>query len=354
MKKILSVLLLTLFFFHTPFADIIVLKNGKRIEGANLLVNTDTWKQILYRIGTEEKKIDTSEVERIDYGDAPAEYKRGISLYTQGDYKRAIQDFSATLQNSKVRDWVKQYAPYYMGRSYLALGVSKKSNYADAASTLNELLNAFPNAHYLLEALDALGDAYAGNGNYNEANATYDKLIAKAQSEKFATDWELKGKLKKCTLFELSGDFDKAIQEYKSLARSAGRDSPRIANLAKLREGKCYILQAEYTKAVSHFDTLKSNEDLEVVSGAWAGSGFCYFKQGEYDSAYKAYLKYVTRHFQFKEDGAEVYFNIAECIEKLGSSKVPNAKKAGKWYLKRLVDRYPASPEATKARELLK
>lgn len=339
--------------------DIIVLKNGKRIDNESVEVTGETLKEITYTIKVSGKKTDmkqkASEVERVDYSDAPSTYKKGISFQSQGKYDSAIEQYTQAMQEKKVRNWIKQYASLYIGQCYLALGETNKSNFKEAVKTFEGLLREFPSTRFILEATIGLGDAYAGSGNYAKAEETYNQLVKLVRAENFDKEWELQGELKKCRIFELQEDYNRAIQAYNSLASSASKDSKKISNMAKLQVGKCHIKNKDFSSALGHFGSLKSSskDDLEVVSGSWAGLGLCYFQQGKYEEAYDAYITYVGQAFYSREEGPSAYYYLAECIEKLGNKKVPNAKKARKWYLTRLVEKFPASSWAEKAREVV-
>lgn len=355
----ISLIGFTFFLFPLFAGDIIILKGGKRLDNPTLEVVSETIKQVTYTIKAgstkTESKEKTSQVERVDYSDAPGTYKKGISFQSQGKYDVAIEQYTQALQDKKVRPWIKQYAPFYIAQCYLALGETNKSNFKEAANSFEGLLKEFPDSRFLVEAYTGLGDAYAGSGNFGKAEEAYNKLINLVRAENFDKELELQGQLKKCRIFELQDDYAKAIQEYTSLSSSAGKDSKKIANMAKLQIGKCYIKKKDFSSARSHFDSLKSSskDEPEVVSGSWAGLGFCHYQQEKYEEAYDAFLTFVAQAFYSAEDGPFVYFHLAECLKKLGDQKIPNASKARKWYLKRLIEKFPASSWAERAKEVL-
>jgi tetratricopeptide (TPR) repeat protein len=143
----------------------------------------------------------------LDSSDAWSYYKRGDNAFVSGDYRNAIKEFTKAIELDP------RIAMAYLdrGRSYLALDEPQEEEVIQAIKDFTDYLKLKPTDKYVL-MFRAL--AYHSIKKYKEAIDDFTTLI-----EAFPDN---RGELyySRATLYELSGNTKKAIEDYKKSAEN--------------------------------------------------------------------------------------------------------------------------------------
>ena len=299
-------------------------------------------------------------IEKIEYGDAPAAFREGVTHYESGRYEDAVKYFESAMRLPNVRKfWLRPACLYYMGLCYL----ESRSDLAKAEKTLTDLLAEYPKTRWLPDALLALGRAYLAAKNYQKAYAQFDKL-AKLATARSWERWALRAYLweGRCLLEEKN--YDKALA---TLRKVTTADPTRYGDLviqAKTAEATVYVRKGDYKKGADLLRKLireigpKVAKEINDGSGnrmqrteaqCYNALGQCYLKQAaktnnpdDYREALLAFLWTVVLHSQFPTEHAEALYYAAECFKKLKENSRATE------LLNELLERYPDSSFARK------
>lgn len=216
----------------------------------------------------------------------------------------------------------------------------------------------------------------AAQGKAAEAKAAYDAVLDHIRKSK------LSPVLMTTVILETAGleakDQDSAKQEQvfasagNRLSAMASSESDRFgqqtlrraANQALLKGANLLLRSAQegkltYDPPLRRFQDLKTGkggQDPAVYMGAQAGIGICLTEKGEGKAAYEALLEVIVRGYDYPAQMARALFYISKAAKQYakelddagGKGDILRAE-ADRWR-QDLLDRYPSSEEASKAR----
>jgi tol-pal system protein YbgF len=100
-------------------------------------------------------------------------YKKGLSLYREGDYLEAIKYFNNYLKSSPEKDYIDNVY-YWIGECHYGLG-----SYSDAIHQFMKVLSETPSGNKVPDSMLKAALAYFQMGNKNEAKVMIEDLINK-------------------------------------------------------------------------------------------------------------------------------------------------------------------------------
>lgn len=150
----------------------------------------------------------------------------------------------------------------------------------------------------------------------------------------------------KATLEFQSGNASQAITDLNTVMEKYG--GTQNGNQATFYLATAYFYAKDYAKAQTMFQRYieKYKEDPLLLASAQAGIAECYMEKGEFQGAGDNFLKAVS----IKPDGllaAQYLFSAGQSYLKA------NQKEKAKEVFDKLIDQYPDSKEAFKAKEQL-
>jgi tetratricopeptide (TPR) repeat protein len=163
-----------------------------------------------------------------------AYYDSGVAYYNQGQYDKAISDFTKALEINP------KFAEAYNRRG-IVYGI--KGRYDEAISDFSKALeinSKFAGAYY------GRGITYGGKGQYDEAISDYNKALE--INPKFAEAYNRRG-----IAYSEKGRYDEAISDY----TKALEINPRYA-LACYNRGIAYCFKGEYEKSWKDIEKAQS------------------------------------------------------------------------------------------------
>jgi TolA-binding protein len=143
-----------------------------------------------------------------------------------------------------------------------------------------------------------------------------------------------------------TGNANQAITDLHTVMEKYG--GTKHASQATFYLGTTYFYAKDYAKAQTIFQSYieKYKEDSLLLASAQAGIAECYMAKGDFQSAGDNFLKAVL----IKPDGlvaSQYLFSAGQAYLKA------NQKEKAKEVFKKLIDQYPDSKEAFKAKEQL-
>ena len=215
--------------------------------------------------------------------EADKSFEEAQTLYAQENYDGAIVKYNEALEAS-TKDAVKERALYLIGSTYYR----KLENYEQALSTFQDLIEKFPETHYLEGAMFNIGYCLGQLGKNNEALKQYEALVNR---------------------------FPESQSEY--------------FTLAYFNQGATYYGQQNYEAARENYElSLKSTQDLNRQAEIQRRIGLIYHQQKNYQNAITAFEKAIVTSenaiatFELESEEDSKSDEIAEAKLKLANAKV--------------------------------
>lgn len=156
-----------------------------------------------------------------------------------------------------------------------------------------------------IRALRLIGRTYVGLGQFAEAMEKLMTALSMAESiglDRLDQFFHTRGHLEHCLLLNLIGtvytymdEYNKAVQQYRMVVRTAQKAHPPLAAKALYNMGVAYEELGNYPSALDAYqDALsmqESMEDLTQIHITLIGIGRVYLAMGGYDAAKKALLR---------------------------------------------------------------
>ncbi|MDR2384779.1 MAG: tetratricopeptide repeat protein [Tannerella sp.] len=272
-------------------------------------------------------------------------YILGVCEYNSGNYKNSIEALSQTTTET---DELTQNASLYLGYGYLNAGDKNSArmsfeqagsmtydrktqetalyNYAllvhetsftgfgESVKAFERFLNDFPNSLHADKVYDYLVEDYLTSRNYQAALESIDKI--KRPTPKIL-------EARQNVLFQLGNqefmnrNTDAAIDYFTKSIELGNYDSEARSN-AYFWRGESYYRMAQYTKAISDFNTYQNvskQRFSEIYSLVYYNIGYCYFNLKDYNQALIALRRYVTLESQKGSNTlADAYNRIGDCL----------------------------------------
>jgi len=207
---------------------------------------------------------------------ARAYYELAMAYDYQNDYVDAEKDYglvSSQFPNETVWTTVSQYFFAMMLRRESLAKPDSAQLSQKAFDALNGFITDHPRDIHIPRVLMALADLYAGKGEYHEACAAYDQIIAfdtslvslKHKGLERSNDIEAHAKLvlqarlsKGNVLLDKIQNPDSALAEYQKLAAADSGNTH-----VQLKEGMCYMRMGQGDKARQIFNALITSGSRE-------------------------------------------------------------------------------------------
>ncbi len=132
------------------------------------------------------------------------------------------------------------------------------------------------------------------------------------------------------------------------VAQTGGVDGSADPAKALYDSGTAAFNQRQYTNAVTIFTDFTNNYGSHaLISNAWFWQGESYYQMEQYDRAALAYQEVITKYPQSNKMAAAM-LKQGMSFEKIGNRNAANAR------YKELIAKYPNTPEATRAKALIR
>jgi len=338
--------------------DNVVLESGSSFD--KVTVTLESYENVTFILGgTNRQSLPYDRIKRIEHGDEPTYYRRGIAKMAAGEYDEAIDSFNKARQDKKVRAWIH---PYSMFRIAQTLALAEKHEAAIAA--FEALLKEHPNNVFLPQAHEEIGNCYLrmGDEHSEKAITAYRKLI------RFGDTGALKSYQGEARVLEGRGDFAAAERKYREVIAKVGnsRDSRfiEVINTCYKGVGRCLLAADKGASAAKEYGSFRryclqtgNKAGLAIVHN---GLGDCERKAGNFEAAILQYLRVNILYGEVPEEDARAIFYAATCYENLvRTSDLPKEERYKKqeWstrsieLFREVKNKYPSTVYGKQARK---
>ncbi len=325
----------------------------------------DSWDVVKYKKGTVEVPENPSKIRQIIYGDAPEKFDLGIDKREAGEFENAVSLLKAAETEKGVRAWIKVYAPFEIGKTYLAWGAKDKAKFADATREFDRALQADQKTRLRPDILYQRAKAWLGAGNSDKAVADLDQLGKEAIDNKYGVTWEIKAARDKADALDQAGKNDDAKREYSRLETNCrsfmGRQdleeseralAAETAGIARLAQGRVLIRDNKAADAERFFSAIiDDKKEVDAVHAvAWVSKGMALEAQKKLKDAQFAFAQAKVCFVTAPDAVAEATYRLGLVTEALGAAEPRGAKLAQEWY-REVVARFPSTRWAQLSRE---
>ncbi len=329
-------------FYSTNFADAI--KKYEQVLASS--PSPDTEKDTLYRMaitfhnmrnfksssGTFERLL-----ARFPKGGHVAEANLRIGDYhlrEKGDHLKSVGFFDASYKAGMKGPFAGQ------ALKGLALARYEMKDHDGAAETFLKIITTHKNAGLNAETYEWVGQHFFDEKKWDQAANAFSALIAAYPKHGKAARVSLK--IAECS--EKAGKKQQALQQYQEVAKNYPNSIS--AAEAKFNTARLFELAKDIEKAIQFYEESANSHVGDFAAQARFHLGELYEVKKEYSVAARSYMR-VAILFLHEELSPESLWRAGQCFEKASSSD--QARKA----YKELVDEYPKSEQAAKAKQRL-
>jgi TolA-binding protein len=336
--------------------DRIIQKDGKTIPAAGaqqkIQVTEEGIQQVAYKIvGVPAAQgIQTSKVERVEYGEKSPDYDAALQSIRHGDFADAVEKLTKLSEASEPA-WVKPYALFQIGEAYRTSG-----DFDKAIAAYNKLATAQPKSRFVPEAKLDVAICQVNKKDAEGAKVTLQKFKEEAASKGYDPTWINRAAYWEVRMVESGGGFPEAITRYNELAAKVEKDDPSLAAECRLRIGMCYSLQKDFKKALDFYQAILENgaASKEMLAGAHLGKGLAHFNLKEFPQAQLECLRVIVLNDEGDADIPDetiatsmVY--AAQCFDLLKADQPEGPARAQRLY-REVVRDYPGTQAAAQAK----
>lgn len=350
--------------------DAIEMVNGHL---SNIKIISDTWMKVTAKRFRIETPIDAFKVTKVVYSNAPDMYRIAEQAAEEGDYEKALKllIYALTKEEGKY-DWFKQYLLFDIARYYVKHG--GEGDFAKAREYLQRLMAEVPDSRFLPDALLLNAETFfvegadleAAHKAFMDARSRFKTMAAQVSIEhqKWLEGKAYYAEYRAGECLMLLKRFGEAEAVFKSVAGVDAENHPRVHYLARLGTAQAYWQEGQIEEALRDFNKLIDDAEMagirDIMAGAYAGLGDCYFQKGAYFEARWSYLKVAVQFFDAPDYAAKSLYRVGLCYTEImnkeqDDAKRKNARKEATYYFKEVIADYTGfwADKAKKALETL-
>lgn len=257
-------------------------------------------------------------------------FRQAENVFQSGDYEAAVREFRQYLRVTNNREMMPD-AYYNLADAY-----TRTDSLAQASEALRTLVNDFPNSERAAPALAELGRLQNEMGNYDQALNYYQQLLEKDdryQQEAYLGIGNAQLEL---------GNINEARQNFEHVLSINSENGA-----ARVGLGKVLMQDGRQDEARRFFQLVAENNTTEIGAEAQYLLGESYQSEGDREAALEAYSKVKVLFEAFDMWVAEAQYKTAEIYIRQGNrGEATNL-------LNSIIETYPDTPGARKARRLL-
>ena len=325
----------------------------ERVKGvalSHVKVVEDTWRQVKAQHGLLTTSEPACNVRDVRYACEPKTYVDGRNFGAAGDYRLALKNLIYCLRNdiNEQNAVLKQYLYYYI--AYYYVKYAGEGAFEKARRYLDMLFKEIPDSRFLPDALILYADTYYHEGDhFQEAleayQRAYDRLMQMAREVRGEHQVYLKGKAnyaryRKAECMMLLGRHAEAKQEFQAV-RGRTAAFPRVNLLASLGVARSLWQEKKYEEAFREFKATVERAEAagvrDILAGAYAGLGDCYFEKKDYRRALWYYLKVMVQYFDAQEYVPKATYLAGRCWLKIAEEGKggEGARAMARYYLQK-------------------
>ena len=324
--------------------------------------------RVVIEVNGREKSIDSANVERVSFGQTPASFQDGRSLFDRGEFESAAVSYRKAADDASSSPVVAARARLLAGHSLLAAGAADPTQFDKARVELETFVSDHSDSLDLGHARWSLGRAQLMSGEPAAAAATFGELFGEipggTPNEGYRASRCLRAGIDAGHAWLAAGDAAKAGEAFRALespmatalgtAEEGSAARFELQNLqaeARLGEGFVLLASDSVSQAKTFFNGQLggANGDATLRYGAVLGLGEALLAEGKAREAQIEFARVSALDHTDRDRVARALVGLAEAAMKLpdeGSSAM-----ASTW-LASVREQYPDSIWTTKAQEL--
>lgn len=335
--------------------DTVTLRGRQQIL-ANVTVMKEDCKEVQVDTtgdGVADRNVSQADVVRVDYGDAPQDFRRAMALFKLNrQHDKALEQFTKAASATGVRSWLKDYTAYYSAECVRRQAGSDAGALADAVKRYQGILRDNSNGPFRDGVLFGLGRTLLNQGKLDDARKQFERL----ERSGLKVEFKLGARLGLAEIFIREKQPDKALKQYD--AALAGRKTGGVDLYRQAVVGKANVLIGlnQFDETTTFLKgVLKTNRSAKLFAEAYVALGDCHYKRAgtlkdekKVRSAYKEalfnFLRVEVLYPQNPALLAKAFFFAGKCFQKLEQNE-----RAGEKF-GQLKKKFPKSPWTDKIR----
>ncbi|MDZ7718183.1 MAG: tetratricopeptide repeat protein [Balneolaceae bacterium] len=257
-------------------------------------------------------------------------FRQAENVFRTGNYEAAVREFRQYLRVTNNRELMPD-AYYNLADAY-----TRTDSLAQASDVLQTLVNEFPNSEQTAPALAELGRIQNEMGNYNQSLQYFQQLLEK--DERYQQEAYLGIANAQLEL----GNINEARQNFERVLSINSENGA-----ARVGLGKVLMQDGRHDEARRFFQLVVENNTTEIGAEAQYLLGESYLAEGDRESALEAFSRVSVLFEAFSVWVAEAQYKTAEIYIRQGD------RGQALNLLNSIVETYPDTPGAQKARRLL-
>ncbi|GIW95134.1 MAG: hypothetical protein KatS3mg110_3175 [Pirellulaceae bacterium] len=266
------------------------------------------------------KRYAANEIERISFGDEPADLRTGRTRVLDGQYEEATAILGRIAPESISNTWIRQELEFYRAMALARAALRGAADKTAAARAAVEFVANNAESFHYFDAVQLVGELAFAMGRYDVAVDYYGRL---AQAP--WPDYQLRAKVMLARAYQAQGKYAEALQKYDEVLQ-APADSAATAReqlLAQLGKAVCLAEQGRADEGQSIVEVIirdNDPQDVELFARAYNALGLCHLKAGRTKDALLAFL-HVDLLFASQSDAhAEALYYLSDLWSQVGRS----------------------------------
>ena len=233
-----------------------------------------------------------------------AQYLIGWINFQSGNFDEAIVNYTK-LFNNYPQSILLPIAYYSIGDSYFNLG-----DYSKSIENYNKVITQYPKSSYVYDAVNGIQYCFIVQEKQNEAINYLNNFITRNKNLDFID----KIQFKKAEIYYSSGEYEKAINEYKYLINYYS--SSQLITNSYYWMGKSALLLNKDQDAINHFNTvINTSLNSELGFSSVLELGKIYRKQKKYFNEIELYEEILPKISDTKRIAEIKYVKSQNFIE---------------------------------------
>ena len=311
-----------------------------------LLVKTETYKEIVGLLDNASQTIPLSEIKEITHAAPPHHYATAEANHDQRQWDAAITSYERAAKDPNARDWVKQYSYYN-----IALCHQQKPDYPRALEAYDRLLKEFPNTRFFLDAYRGRFECLMAQGKAADAEKVINDLRSQAGSTGMP-EWLPQADLMQTEPLMIQGKHAQALEIFARLA-SDRRPEVRLAGLRGQLRAMALLRDWARLRPLAA-KVVQSESDPDALAGAYNGLGDADLAEGKAKEALWSYLRAAVQLAPqniSEVENARALYGAGAAFAKTADGMTDREQKdayrgRAVQNFKELVNRFPDSPQA--------
>jgi tetratricopeptide (TPR) repeat protein len=271
-----------------------------------------TWDRVTIETSGVPREIGVNEIIRITFKEDPTELNVARNHVLQKNYSLAINELKKLDGQRIDRPYVRQDIEYYKALCQCKLALTEGGDKAAATSAMKAFVTGAPKSYHFYEAAEVLGDLAMASGNWADAAKYYGPIAGAPWA-----DYQLRANYAIGRAFIGDKQYDQAIEKFDAIISSAHStaEALRQKSLATVGRALCLAETGKVSEAIAALqDIINKNDPQDVVlfARAYNALGRCHLKENKPRDALLALLHTDVLFYADADSHAEALHHLSK------------------------------------------